>query len=656
MKYYDLVIDNKSKATDTMYTYCSEEDLEPGQKVYVSFARNKGLKEAYVFRVRDSYDGEYELKEIAAVDPDICLNDEMIRTCEWMRRRYLVKYIDGVNCFTPPGSAPKREPKAMKEVAASEEPKALTEEQEAAYTEIENSLIREKEDIFLIHGVTSSGKTEVYMQAIAKAVSLGKTAIMMVPEVALTNEMISRFEKRFGSDMIAVMHYKLTKPQRYRQWQRIRSGGAKIVIGARSAVFAPLEDIGVVILDEEHESSYKSDMTPRYDTVDVAVKRAREYGGIVILGSATPSVVSTYRAETGIYRKLSLTKRYNLNPLPDVEIVDMNDEIRQGNFSLFSNSLYKRILENLELGRQVILFINRRGFSTYIRCADCGTVVKCHDCGIPLTYHKDRNAFKCHYCGRVFPNTQVCGECGGKLVRRGAGTEKAVEDIEKLFEGRNVGRLDFDTASRAGGSAKVLDDFRRKRTDILIGTQLVAKGLDFDNVGVVGVLNADNDLNIPDYRSPERTFQLITQVSGRAGRGDFTGHVVIQTFTPDNYVIRYAADNDYTGFYNEEIGMRKIMDYPPYTDLIKLLFTGDDEETVKAESARMYDHLKSRLGGMHMYYPQPAPMMKIKDTYRYQSLIKCPKGQRTRCLKAIDEFDMKSKVNVGVDINPYSFT
>lgn len=660
MKYLDIVIDNKARATDTFYTYATEdESIKVGQKVYVQFARGKALREGYVFAVNDSYNGEYKIKYIDHIDEDICLSEEMIRTCIWMKQRYLVKYIDGIGCFTPPVQAPKGKIKEKKPVEISEDKKNLTAEQKAALDSLSVNIENGKHDIFLVHGVTSSGKTEVYMQAIEKTIAAGKTSIMMVPEVALTKEILSRFERRFGSDALAIMHYKLTKGQRYEQWQKIRSGQVKIVIGARSAVFAPLENIGLVILDEEHESTYKSDMTPKYETVEVAIKRAKEYGGIVVLGSATPSVVSTYRADQGIYKKIELKKRFNENLLPEVEVVDMGKERHEGNMSVFSRKLYTLMKENLAEGRQVLLFHNRRGFSTYITCADCGHVLKCPDCGISLTYHRDINGVKCHYCGHSWPAKDKCPECGGKLLLKGSGTQKLEDEVARLFPDNTFDRLDFDVASKAGGSEKVLNAFRKKKTDILIGTQMIAKGLDFDNVGLVGVMSADHELNIPDYRSPERTYQLITQAAGRAGRGDFRGKVVIQGYDIENYAVQYAASNDYEGFCREELKIRNMMDYPPYTDLIKILFTAENEREARRISERCFDFLSESLGRIKMFRPAPAPMNRIKETYRYQILIKCPKGMRLKYLDAAGRFIEtcdNSKVNIVVDVNPYSFT
>ncbi len=662
MKYADIVIDNKSQMTDVFYTYlCRDEDAIIGQKVYVPFARSKTLREGYIFDVRDEDGRDLRFREVDHADENICLNEEMIQTCRWMKKRYLVKYIDGVGCFTPAGGPPKRELKHKQPVLPEPAPRILTSEQRAALNRMKPYIADRQHGIFLVHGVTSSGKTEVYIQAIEQVLASGRTAIMMVPEISLTGQVIDRFEKHFGSDMIAVMHSRMTKPQRYVRWQKIRSGSVRIVIGARSAVFAPLENIGIIILDEEHEATYKSDMTPRYEALEVAIKRAGYYGGIVVLGSATPSVVSSQRADEGIYHRIEMKTRFNSNPLPEVDIVDMNGELRNGNKSLLSRELYDRMNSTLSDGQQVILLLNRRGFSTYISCRECGHVMKCPVCGISLTYHRDINGLYCHFCGHREPVPKMCPECGQESLRmQGAGTQKLEDEIERLFPDATYARLDMDTAKRAGVMDRVLKSFARHKTDILIGTQLIAKGLDFDNVGLVGIVSADSSLNIPDFRAPERTFQLITQAAGRAGRGELRGSVIIQTFSPENYAVRAAAEHDYEGFCREELKLRKLMCYPPYYDLIRLIFSGEDEIRVAKEADGWYQSLNEMLHTGFIYRPQPAPVSKIKETYRHHMMIKCPKGKRGLFLGALDKLNRennsgKTGVNVGIDINPYSF-
>lgn len=669
MKYIDVVIDNKSEHTDVLYTYgCENDDIRAGQKVYVPFARGNKLREAYVFNVSDKPDREYKtLKYVDSLDEDVCLNQEMIDTCRWMKHRYLCKYIDAVKCFTPAGSKSKRgkERNPYKNAAGEKIVVGqLTSEQQHAVSEITAAIDRETHERFLLHGVTGSGKTEVYMRAVQSCIDHGRSAIMLVPEISLTTQIIDRFIGRFGADRIAVLHSKLSMGERYDEWMRIKNGQVDIVIGARSAVFAPLDNLGLILIDEEHETTYKSDMSPKYDTVEVALKRLQTHKGVLVCGSATPSLVTTYRAEQGIYRKLQLTERYNRVALPEVEVVDMRQELRSGNKSIISQKLYDQIGENLKQGKQIILFLNRRGYSTFISCRECGTVLECPHCGISLTYHKENDRARCHYCGHEIIPPEKCPECGSKYIRYfGAGTEKVEETVREMFPDAAVERLDLDAVKKKGSIDAVLNCFRKGKTDILIGTQLVAKGLDFRNVGLVGIISADVTLHIPDFRSPERTFQLITQAAGRAGRGDEIGRVIIQSYTPENYAVQRAAAQDYRGFYDEEVQLRQMMGYPPYSDLFQLVFSAKTESAAKNGAEKWYGQITEALGEeecMNAFKPQPAPMNKIKETYRYCMLIKCPQGKRksyAETLEIIKEKnkDKKSTYAVTVDINPYSF-
>ena len=530
MKYINVVIDNNSRHTDTYYTYGTSLDVKKGDIVKVPFNRGNKLKSAYVFQ--DDVVPECDpaiIKEIESLDGNISLTSEIMDTCIWMKRRYGIKYLDAVKCFAPNGKPAKegKEKEPYKDVAGEPQIiKQLTDEQAMALAQIRQAVQEGRQENFLIHGVTSSGKTEVYMQTIAEVIAAGKTAIMLVPEIALTKQITDRFIARFGKENIAVLHSKLTKRERFDEWMRIRKGQAKIVIGARLGVFAPLDNIGVIILDEEHEATYKSDMTPKYDTVDIALKRLMYFDGILILGSATPSVVSYQRAREGIYHLIELKQRYNNTPLPKVELVDMREELKAGNRTIFSDRLYRKSVEALEKGKQIILFLNRRGYSTFISCRECGEVLQCPQCGISLTYHKRENAGICHYCGRKFRVPDSCPTCGSHYIKYfGTGTEKVEEFTRELFPDKNIERLDLDTAKNNREINRIIGNFSKGRTDILIGTQLVAKGLDFKNVGLVGVVSADVSLNVPDYRSTERTFQLVTHVAGRAGRGGEEGLV-----------------------------------------------------------------------------------------------------------------------------------
>ena len=670
MKYVNVVIDNKGRYTDQFFTYRCKDDLEmsveKGSIVKVPFGKTNKLKTAYVFEDSVTADCEPEIiKDIDSVDNCISLTPEIMETVRWMKARYGITYLSALKCFLPNGK-PAKEGREKEPYKGEEGDKKtiddLTEEQRYAVEKIQDAIASDRQENFLIHGVTSSGKTEVYMQAVSEALMFDKTAIMLVPEIALTEQTVERFIGRFGKEKIAVLHSKLTGRERFDEWMRIRSGEAKVVIGARLGVFAPLENIGVVILDEEHESTYKSDMTPRYETVDIALKRLMSYNGVLILGSATPSVVSYERAKEGIYTLLELKERYNKTPLPDVDIVDMREELKTGNTTVLSNELYGKMKETLEKGQQIILFLNRRGYSTFVSCRTCGTVMKCPECNISLTYHKRENAAVCHYCGKKFPVPSVCPECGSKYIKYfGAGTEKVEEFVKEQFPETEVARLDLDTATNRREINRIVKAFSKGKTGILIGTQLVAKGLDFQNVGLVGVISADVSLNIPDYRATERTFQLVTQVAGRAGRGKEKGTVVVQSYTPDNFALLAAKEHDYESFFNQEVRIRELMNYPPFSDLIVVDFTAKDNETAILAADHFMSYIKKcsiEGDGSNILTPKQSYYFKGKDSVRYYIMIKCPKGYRNKYVHYIQGFAenmfmSKIECNVGIDINPY---
>lgn len=719
--YVNLVIDTKSRYMDTLFTYKAPDGTKVGDIVSVPFNKNNREHTAYVFEtdVSPSCD-EKLIKSIISVNTDYSLNEEMVKTAAWMRSRYGIKYIDAIKCFVPQGKPAKpgkekrpykdmepelqdieqltdEQQKAVSEISAAIEGStvidaAQTSEQEiqsavtdvtrtseqevqSAVTDAANSAGKERtlsvagnytqpatSKYFLLKGVTSSGKTEVYMRAIGKALELGKTAIMLVPEIALTKQVIERFAGRFGREEIAILHSKLTPRERFDEWMRLRKGEAHIAIGARIGVFAPLDNIGVIILDEEHESTYKSDQTPKYETVDVAVKRLMSTKGVLILGSATPSVISYERAKEGVYRLIELKKRFNETLLPEVRIVDMRKELKRGNRSVFSAALAAEMQTTLDKGEQIILFMNRRGYSTYISCRDCGEPLKCPECGITLVYHKTTGKAMCHYCGRSFDVPSKCPACGGRELRYlGTGTEKVEEQAQKMFPGAVVDRLDLDTAKSTKKINRIIGDFSKKKTDILIGTQLVAKGLDFDSVGLVGIISADVSLNIPDYRSSERTFQLVTQAAGRSGRGDERGRVIIQTFTPDNFALVAAKNNGYEDFFNTEIKFREMMNYPPFTDLIAAEFTSDNEETAinSAEECRNYLIRADLPGADRIFAPHITDSFKGQSSYRYHILIKCPKDARNKYIYYLTYFGDKIEQDkrgcaMTIDVNPYS--
>lgn len=675
MKYANLVIDNKSDQTDQLYTYGVKDDAKIGSKVYVPFAKSRNLREAYVVET-DEHSGDglgKRLRYIEKVDDDVSLSEEMIRTALWMKKRYICRLIDAVNCFTPVGEKARRGQRKNPFAEEKGEPssvKELTLQQAQILQRIGEAAKAKKHMRFLLHGVTGSGKTEIYIRAAQQVLEQGRNVIVLVPEIALTGQIIDRFIGRFGSGKVAVLHSKLSLGERYDQWKKVRDGcdgDGQIVIGARSAVFAPLENIGLIVIDEEHETTYKSDHTPKYDTIEVALKRVqdKDNNGILLLGSATPSVVSYQRAQEGIYELLELTERYNKVMLPEISIVDMREELKRGNRSIISSELCSKMKDTLEAGRQVILFLNRRGYSTFVSCRECGYVARCPGCGLSLTYHKAGGQAVCHYCGYHEPAPNKCPECGSKYIRYfGSGTEKLEEAVSDLFPEYAAERLDLDTVKRKGELTRKLKAFRSGKTQILIGTQIIAKGLDFRNVGLSGIVSADVSLNIPDFRSPERTFQLITQAAGRAGRGDSQGHVVIQTYSPEHYAVAFASQHDYKGFFETEKQLRAYMGYPPYSDLFQIVFTAKREDAAKDGAESWYERIRGRMAREDqemVFPPQQAYLGKIKDIYRYSMLIKCPQGRRaeySRIVAAVREEDIEKKkkdYTAIVDINPYSF-
>lgn len=538
-------------------------------------------------------------------------------------------------------------------------------EQQEALKRIVPSIEKGIHRTFLLHGVTGSGKTEVYMQAIRRTLLMGRNAIVLVPEISLTLQMIERFKGRFGEDALAVLHSKLSLGERYDEWMRIKRGNVRIVIGARSSLFAPLKDIGIIIIDEEHESSYKSDHTPKYDTIDTANKRADINNAVLILGSATPTVISYYKSQIGEYDRIELKERYNKTPMPLIEVVDMREELQLGNKSIFSKRLYDAMKQNLKAGKQVILFLNRRGYASFVSCRSCGYVVKCPSCGISMTYHFNSQTCVCHYCGHENRTPERCPECSGKYIKFfGVGTEKVEAYVKEIFPNHTCSRLDLDTSGKKGSAQKILGDFKKGKTDILIGTQIIAKGLDFPNVGLVGVIAADISLNIADYRASERTFQLITQAAGRSGRGTERGIVIVQTYKPEHYAVITASGHDYHSFYENEILMRNQLEYPPFADIMQIIISGKDEKGTGILADRIVSDFMREVGTEirnQILGPRPAPRQKINDRFRFQILIKCKPVDRIQFKGIINNIkndfkDVEQKgYGISIDINPYSF-
>ncbi len=550
-----------------------------------------------------------------------------------------------------------RVPEPRKEEPAAG-PVILNDEQQAALDAMVPTLRSGKPGAVLLQGVTGSGKTQVYLRLVREILQLGKQAIVLVPEIVLTPQMMRRFSSYFG-ERVAMLHSGLRLTERYDQWKRIRRGEVQVVLGTRSAIFAPLEHVGLIILDEEQESSYQSENPPRYHTRDIAKFLCARHGALLVLGSATPSVETAWAAEQGRYTRLFLRRRYQNHPLPQVQIADLRQEIRRGNPGLLSEPLREELAENLRRGEQSILLLNRRGSSRMLLCGECGYVPECPRCSVPLTYHSANGRLMCHYCGHSQPAFERCPECGGIMKHIGSGTQKAEEELHTLFPEAGILRMDADTAS--GGHEPLLTRFEQEKIPILLGTQMVAKGLDFENVTLVGVLSADLSLYVDHYRAAERTFSLLTQVVGRAGRGERTGRAVIQTYTPENDVIQCAARQDYQGFYESEIRMRRLRREPPFADLFTFTISGTEEGRVLRAAAGVREVLRRTFActdekTTEVLGPAPAPIVRVNNRFRYRCLLvgrndKATREQVSRILKEFAANRANRGLHLFVDCN-----
>ena len=536
-----------------------------------------------------------------------------------------------------------------------DEKKVLNDEQKKCFDGINFFIENNEYSSNLIYGITGSGKTEIYMQLIEKVLEKGKRALVLVPEISLTPQMVDRFLARFG-EVVAVLHSKLSVGERFDEWNRIKENKAKIVIGARSAIFAPMEDVGIIIIDEEHDSSYKSDMTPRYNAKDLAMYIAKQKEIPLVFGSATPEITTFYEAKNRNINLYTLTKRANNMNLPEVEIVDLRQELAYGNKSMFSYKLQEAIKKNIDNKKQTILFLNRRGYSTFIMCRSCGYIVKCKNCNIPLTYHSFGNTLKCHYCGYETSSVKVCPECQSEKIKYfGTGTQKVEEELKKMFPDITTIRMDIDTVSKKNSHEEILNEFKEKNIDCLIGTQMVVKGHHFPNVTLVGVIAADSSINSDDYKSVERGFQTLVQVAGRSGREE-TGKVIIQTYNPDHYAIIDAQKQDYDIFYSQEIELRKMLNYPPFCDIIVIRFSGENVKEIQNVSKKVYDKINNlNEDGLFIYKPVPAPIDKIKNKYRWRIILKCKLTSRVLDIikYGIENSGVKD-TSIVVDINPNS--
>ena len=520
------------------------------------------------------------------------------------------------------------------------------------------SIASSDKTVTLIHGVTGSGKTEVYLRLIKKAVESGKSAILLVPEISLTPQMLNQLRAHF-KDNAAILHSGLSAGEKFDEWWRLRSGEAKIAIGARSAIFAPVENLGIIIIDEEHDGSYVSESSPRYDTKDIATFRAEYNSCKLILGSATPSVATYLKAKDGAYNLVEMPKRINKKPMPEMIVADMRSEIRKGNNSAFSAPLQDELIRCVSAGNQAIIFLNRRGYSQNIICRECGYVAKCENCDIALNYHSVGNSLKCHYCGATYKMLPACPDCGSVHINYvGTGTQKVVEDLKKLLPTARILRMDNDTTRNKEGHFKILSQFANHEADILVGTQMIAKGHDFPAVTLVGVLDADMSLFFSDYRSGERTFQLLTQVAGRSGRANEKGVVVLQTYQPDNAILKFAMNYDYKGFFARENSLRKATSYPPYADIIRVMVESEDDSVAVEALKRVHDKLSALFDSNRecflFYNKMKSPIKRLKNKYRYQVLMRVKSG----CKGVVDQIytlalsEKTKKALVYVEVNP----
>ncbi|MGV8152742.1 MAG: primosomal protein N' [Alkaliphilus sp.] len=656
----------------------------------------KNLKEKGIIEVEYKFASRVKLKTEKYIELDICADDcetALLKIKSAPKQKQILKYLceekkaalsdvitilnvsrASINSLVKKGFLRyvdyevKRNP--FLNIEVENYPKTIpSSEQKVAIEKIVEAIKEKRQETFLIHGITGSGKTEIYLQVIEEVISNGKQGIVLVPEISLTPQTVERFRGRFG-DSIAVLHSSLSEGERYDEWRRIREGKVSIVIGARSAIFAPLDKLGIIIIDEEHETSYKSEQNPKYNAIEIAIFRSKVENSVLLLGSATPAVETFFKASIGNYALITLKNRATSLGLPDIEIVDMRDELDNGNDNAISVKLHGMIKENFMAKKQTIIFLNRRGFSTVVSCKKCGNVARCKDCDITMTYHIDTNEIKCHYCGDRKKAPNICGECGSKIINyAGIGTQKLEKMLQLILPEAKIARLDVDATRGKGSHQKILDRFKIGVVDVLIGTQMISKGLDFPNVTLVGIINIDATLNLPDFRAAERTFQLITQVAGRAGRGIDEGKVILQTDNADHYSIEAAKGHDYIRFFNEEIEIRKEFIYPPFVNMIAINFSGKNKDEVKKTTEKIYkaieyvlvekginDTVEALLG------PNEAIIPKINQKYRYNILLKDYNVPISTLKGIISYFIIQHRnkfipknISVSIDINPNNF-
>lgn len=638
-------------------------DIAVGKRVFVPFGPRTVV--GYVISLCDAIDIKDPKPVSSVIDKEPLLSSDMFKLAGWISDNYFCSLGEAIAAAIPGGikkgktsigSRLKDKPEEAVEHIKSD-PHVLMEEQSRALKAIESSIDKKEHKTFLLHGITASGKTEVYLQAIDIALAKGKQAIMLVPEISLTPQTVERFVSRFGAH-VAVIHSALTDAKRFLEWKKIKEGKARIVVGARSAVFAPFENIGVIIVDEEHETSYKQDDVPRYHAREVAEERAKLNNCPLILGSATPSLESYYKAKMGEYKLIRLTKRVEERLLPKVKIVDMRMELAtRQRVTIFSKILLDAVEDTLKKHKQAIIFLNRRGFSTFVNCKHCGLVLKCKRCDAVMIYHFAEKSLVCHYCGYKTVPPDICPKCrSGYIKYLGLGTEKVESEMSRVFTAARIARMDSDTTGKAGSHDKILGEFKAGKVDILVGTQMIAKGLDFPQVTLVGVVSADVSLNLPDFRASERTFNLLTQVAGRAGRGEDGGEVIVQTYTPHHYAILSAAKHDYDKFYEEEIIARKELSFPPFVSLIKVTVRARNEELTSKTAGDLAAAIMSEDKDAMVAGPAPATISRIRGYFRYNVILKGPDRLKLcALLKAVlKAFKRPHGVLIAVDVDPIS--
>jgi len=638
-------------------------EAEIGKRVWIPFGRGNSLKIGYVMGFSSSHEEDISSEKIKEIrnfcDEFPVLTAQTISLALWMREKYYTTLAACIRAIVPATKADGRFPGTKRKPAVAETSPSsvvLTNEQHCAI-----ELIKETTQTVLLHGVTGSGKTEVYMHAIEEVLARGRQAIVLVPEIALTPQMVGLFSARFGS-AVAVTHSRLTTGERFQIWKAALNGEASLIIGPRSAIFAPFPNLGLIVIDEEHEHTYHSETAPKYDAREVAIKRAELCGASVVLGSATPSLETYFRAVKKEYALAQLTQRIN-KTLPEIHIIDMRKEITRGNISIFSQKFQFALKETLKAGQQAILFLNRRGYSSFVSCRWCGFVMSCDSCRVNHTYHADKNRLLCHYCGKAVAMPAKCPACNSEHIRRyGTGTQKVEEEISGLFAGVKILRMDMDTTRGKFGHAKILDAFRKGEAQILIGTQMVAKGLDFPNVTMVGVVAADMSLHTGDFRSGEYTFQLLTQVAGRAGRATSSGSVYIQTYNPEHYAIALAEKGDYEKFFNYEMSLRRNMNYPPFSYVFSVMFTGPAEREVivalrKLSAIMEYCNKRDGKNRFEQLGLSPAFVSMIKKQFRWKLLVKCQEEAPLvafvlYCIKKLRENDSLKNLTTHLTLNP----